>query len=189
MESVHSLCGLGSCPLSSASRSLFAELPPSVGSLTKLLEGWTLCPPDSLAELWAALPWNAALSLSCLRSRWTPLRVCVWVCTLVCVCGWVGVRAQSCLTLGARAVAYGCVCVCVCVCACSVVSDSLWWNSGVWVCACVCVCVCTLSPVRLFAPEQWRVCARAQSCLTLCARAVAYGCVCVCVSVCELSCS
>lgn len=57
-----------------------------MGSLTKLLEGWTLCPPDSLAELWAALPWNAALSLSCLRSRWTPLRVCVWVCTLVCVC-------------------------------------------------------------------------------------------------------
>ena len=36
----------------------------------------------------------------------------------VCVGGWVGVCAQSCLTLGARAVAYGCLCVCVCAHAC-----------------------------------------------------------------------
>ena len=70
----------------------------------------------------------------------------------VCEC------AESCCTLCAGAVAYGCVCVSV--------------------------SLCELSLVLLFALEQWHmgVCAHAESCLILCARAVAYGCVCLCVS-------
>ena len=72
----------------------------------------------------------------------------VHICVFVCVC------AQSCLTLCTGAVAFvgvrACVCVlihvqllalelwhlfvcvCVCVCVCSVVSDSLWWSSSIW---------------------------------------------------------
>lgn len=73
--------------MSSVSRSLFAELPPFCAlPFTKLLEGWAVCPPDSLRELQVPLSWNVAWSLSHLHSRWTPLRVCAWVCMLVCGC-------------------------------------------------------------------------------------------------------
>ena len=48
------------------------------------------------------------------------------------------------------------------------------------------MCVCAQSIVSDSVPEQWHmlcvcVCVHAQSCLTLCAGAVAYGGVCVCV--------
>ena len=80
----------------------------------------------------------------------------IWLCACVCLfalscmtlnqssgmwlCGCC-IHAQSCVTLGAGAVADGCMCVCLC----SIVSDSL--------------------------PEQWRmgVCVHAQSCPTFCA--------------------
>ena len=61
------------------------------------------------------------------------------------LCGYC-IRARSCVTLGAGAVQMA-VCVCVCAQSCLTLCQS----SGVW------VCVFMLSPVPLFAPEQWHM--------------------------------
>ena len=132
--------------------------------------------------------------------------VCVCECSVVSIC----VNVQLCPTLCTEAVAYGCVCahahaqlcptfctragayrfVCVCVRTHihSVVSDSLWWNSGILVCACVCSVMSDSAPGSGVWVCVWGwVGGCAQSCLTLGARAVAYGCVCVCAHTCVLS--
>ena len=69
----------------------------------------------------------------------------VWV--YVCVCS---VMFDTALEQWWMAV-WVCVCVCVCVCAQSCLT--VYQSSGIWVCACVCV----VSPVQLFAPEQWHM--------------------------------
>src|SRR4029434_11187769 len=52
------------------------------------------------------------------------VRITMWKCVCVWVCGWVCVGGCGC----ARG---SCVCWCVCVCVCDV-------------CVCVCVCVCVM---------------------------------------------